>query len=212
MEFRKNDYKELRGHMQEQDLKHLEKVSSLTLRYEIEFKKSFFKDYIRKEREAYESSVYFKILENRFGEINIKNYFNTQYLPEINFESQSMGFFNSTLFDLAVRRFYKFLKVYKIEQIEAGDLEKKIMRHNAMSKYKFARSKKINMRKLNIFVQDLIKYGKDSLIKFDYYDKRTYYRNMRQLKLLGFESPQVIAPFAFLDNWNLVKYHEFFYK
>ena len=123
-----------------------------------------------------------------------------------------MGFFNSTLFDLAVRRFYKFLKVYKIEQIEAGDLEKKIMRHNAMSKYKFARSKKINMRKLNIFVQDLIKYGKDSLIKFDYYDKRTYYRNMRQLKLLGFESPQVIAPFAFLDNWNLVKYHEFFYK
>jgi len=205
-EFKKNDSKKVR------EPEKLQKIADKILRYEVEFKASFFKKFINTQLEDYKNSPYIKKLRERVKTNDFIYWYLENKNLQMNFEPSSAYFYNSYLHQQAVNYFKKFLSSFKVESITEDTLQTKILRHNNYVRMnKVEKLHKINDRRLKQFVTDLATYGRERLIVMDIYPKATYYRNIKKLKDIGFDTPEIVAPLSFINNFNLEKYHDLFF-
>ncbi len=227
VEFRKDDLKHL-AKFPNFNLDLLKKSSDLILRYEVEFRNRFFKTLIHSAFDIYEAEIqqtgnfsssrssYISYMLDNISAPDLCNAFLTRFNGkrqtfQINFNPKSPYFFNRKLFSYAAIYFQRFLSEWRVSTFELNQLASSIDRHNTfkdLSKMNFDRG----IRKLALlrFVSDMEKHGKDYLLLNNLYSKTTFYRNLKVLKSLGYSAEQNMTALEFPDNWNFIKYHQFF--
>ena len=210
----------------------LQPIADKILRYEIGFKRSFFKKIVNNERHNYysyistrnsNSSSYFGYLSKRFSEMTLINsYLGTvnanhigtkqkfAVLQDFNFEPKSPFFFNKKLYSYAINYYRKFLRQWVISPTDLNTLSEKIDRNNSIKKVSgLSFDPIIRKNGLLRFVEDFQRHG-NTLVEQGFYTKSTYYRYLKQLDKLGYQNVQIASPIGYVDNWNLIKYHQLF--
>ena len=215
IEFAKNDYKKLNRYSDE-NVNKLQKVADRILRYEMEFKIGFFKDYVHNELcVAPYSSRYKKYLCDKWTERVVQRELLDFWhgRPALCFDSQKINFFNQKLFILAANRFRDFLYEMSALSIDNGtELRAKVDRHNSYCKQSIdKRDKKVNFNALRRFIEDNSRYGKNEIFYQRLYGRSTYYRYLSLLRKLGYNNPEITTPLSFGSALSLERYHEIFY-
>lgn len=203
-EFKKHDAKKIIHRLDK-----LQLVADKILRYEIEFKASIWKRYIRQELEKQTSSSYCRYLQKNFttNVLSVRDWKNF----DLNFDNKSQYFFNKKIFMMCARKFYKFVQHHSVNSVPVDALTEKIIGYNNYCKNAPIIEKKVSDRNLKKFVKDLNEYGRDKIFRLNLYSRSTYYRNITLLKKIGFENVEILSPCSFVNNFNFGTYHTIFH-
>jgi len=210
IEFAKHDKKKL---VKLQNTDELQAIANKILRYEVEFKDSFFKRFVALELKKEASSSYLRYVKNNVGESAYNRQYKDLSVPDfnINFSPSSAGYLNKRLYGKILFRFYDFLQTFSVGNIQPDALHNKINAHNNYVRLaKIEKTTKLNDRLLKKFVDDLATYGRNKLLQAGLYPRSTYYRNIKKLKDIGFASPEIISPISFVSSLSLDDYHSHF--
>jgi hypothetical protein len=192
------------------DAYQLLKISKRVLRYEMEFRNTFLKD-IYNERFEKDNLLQY-ILNNQQDKKKALSDLQYNKRHEFNIEPNSAMFFNKKMYFYCANKFNAFLNNFILSYYEIDKIDEKVNEINRINTMnKFEKNKKIRLGKLKNFVLNLTKYGQKQMIELNLCSKSTYFRNIAELKKIGYIQGSNLAPIAFSAKKTFEEYHSIFY-